>query len=91
VDTELKRRVKQTIIDCLILDRTPEELGDRDDLDLVLSKGMDSVSYLEILIALEDEFQVELRGVALTKDKVGTVEKLVELVARAQAPGSGER
>ena len=75
-------RVKQTIVDALLLDTPAEAIGDDDDLNATL--GIDSVGFLQILTSLEETFGVEFEDVQLSRQKFNTPRRLAKLVVRAQ-------
>jgi len=77
---DIKERVKETIIEALMIDLPPEQLGDTDDLSEKL--GIDSVGFLEILTALEEEFDISIQDVNVNRQSVGTVESLSCLIAQ---------
>jgi acyl carrier protein len=84
----INERVKQTVVEALMLDIAPEELGDDENLSEKL--GLDSVGFLEVLTALEDEFDVEIKNPGLTRLSAPTVRKLAEVVSQAQGERDGE-
>jgi acyl carrier protein len=86
--TDLNEQVKQTVINALMLDLTPEELGDDDNLSEKL--GLDSVGFLEVLTALEEEFGVAIQNPDVTRRSAFTVRKLGEIVVQAQAKKNNE-
>jgi acyl carrier protein len=75
---EMKARIRQTIVKALRLAAPLDGLGDDDDLCDYL--GVDSVGLLEIFLALEEEFDVQIQGAMVTRRAVGTVNNLAELV-----------
>ena len=84
----INERVKQTVVEALMLDIAPEELGDDENLSERL--GLDSVGFLEVLTALEDEFDVEIENPGLTRFSAPTVRTLAEVVLQAQGERNGE-
>jgi len=84
----INERVKRTVVEALMLDLAPEELGDDENLSEKL--GLDSVGFLEVLTALEDEFDVEIENPGLTRLSAPTVRKLAEVVSQAQGERDGE-
>ena len=56
---EIKSRVKKILINKLLHDLRPEDL--MDDTPLIeLGVGVDSVATLELIVALEEEFQISI-------------------------------
>jgi len=79
-------RVKETIVEALMLNLEPEGIGDDEALSEKL--GIDSVGFLEILTALEEEFDVEIRDPAVNRRTTGTVRQLAELVRKSGTSAS---
>lgn len=75
---EIKVKVKEIIIDVLELEITVDELAD-DDLIVVL--GMNSVDALEILINVENEFDIQIGEENLNTQLVDSISVLVDYVA----------
>lgn len=56
---EIKSRVKKILINKLLHDLRPEDI--KDDTPLIeLGVGVDSVATLELIVALEEEFQISI-------------------------------
>ena len=79
---EIRRQVRETIAGALRLTTALDALGDDDDL--IAHLGVDSVGFLEILMALEEAFDVRILDASATRQSVGTVRKLAELVIHAR-------
>ena len=54
----IEDRLKRMIVDRLFLQVSPEEIAD--DKSLVEDYGVDSVSLLELVVGLEEEFGIEV-------------------------------
>ena len=75
---KIEERIKKTIIESLMLDTSPEELGDEDNLNEKL--GIDSVGFLEILTAIEEEFDITLDDSSISRQSSGTVREFAEII-----------
>ncbi len=84
---ETRDRVKEVIVEALMLEKPAAEIGDDDDLSETL--GVDSVGFLEILSALEDEFGFEIASSEVTRTRSGTVHRLAEIVTAASSSDGG--
>ena len=85
---EVNDRVKRVIIETLMLELSPEELGEEDDLSDKL--GLDSLGFLQVLTGLEEEFGIEIQDDQVNRKTVGTVRKLAELVGQSQLAQKGD-
>jgi acyl carrier protein len=78
-ETELRARIKRVLVSSLGLHgRTPEKIADdaslRDDLNL------DSIDALELVLALEQEFAVQVQGKGLTREAFTSVATLARFL-----------
>ena len=78
---KVSERVKQTIIRSLRLEITPEELADNEVL-FGSGLGADSETTLEVVFALEAEFDIEVEDEELRVELFATVQSLVDYVER---------
>ncbi len=74
----LEDRLKQMIVDRLMLKAKPEEIGDEEDL--IEQRGLESVQLMEIVIGLEEVFGVELEDEEFSIKKFKTVCNIAEVV-----------
>ena len=58
MDERIEDRLKEILVERLFLGVSPSEIGDEDNL--VEDHGIDSVQVLEIVVALEEEYDVSL-------------------------------
>lgn len=79
----LKDRVKQAIISGLNLQVAPEDLAD--DESLFGGLGADSTAALEIVVAIEEEFSLEIDDEDLTEELLSSVATLTAYVEQAIA------
>jgi len=76
--------VKRLVVEALMLDVPPDEIGE--DASLRATLGVDSVGFLEILTALEDEFDVALLD---ADTRIETTDSVAQLADRLQAALAG--
>ncbi|HPO16376.1 MAG TPA: acyl carrier protein [Candidatus Hydrogenedentes bacterium] len=74
IDTDLKEKIRQIIAERL--DRKLEEVTD--DARFVDDLGADSLDQTELLMALEEEFNIEIDDDANEIDTVGDAIKYIE-------------
>ena len=88
-DQEIRARVKRVLVERLALEGlTPEEIDDEAALSEEL--GLDSVDALELVLGLEQEFQVEIQGKGLDAETFASVRTLAGFVkARLSSAGAG--
>lgn len=75
---DLKARIKSLIVERLFLDVTPESIGDADNLMETL--GVDSVALFELVVGLEDEFDIAMEDVDFKIDTFRSVDTIAEFV-----------
>ena len=83
MDTEIAYRVKVLIGAACLPERRVEEIGD--DLRLKEDLGLDSLDLNELLLALEDEFEIDLVGAEEEVESAKTVEQICDIVERVLA------
>ena len=71
---ELKMRVKRMIVERLFLDVTPREIAD--DAPLMETYGIDSVALFELVVGLEEEFDLELEDTDFQVDTFKSVDSI---------------
>ena len=82
VEADILKRVTKTLRGVLPKGSRETAIGVETDLQAL---GMDSLNFLEFLLALEDEFGLRLTDDALRLKAVHTVSDALELVGRAEA------
>ena len=75
---DLKLRIKQMIVERLFLQIEPSQMGD-DEL-LMETYGVDSVALFELVVGLEDEFNVSLEDKDFSVDLFRTVNSIAKVV-----------
>ena len=85
---DLKRRVKELLIERLKFeDMTPEDIGDDEPL-FAGGLGLDSIDALEIVVMLESEFGLKVKNEASAREYFKSVSTLAQLISeRAMAEG----
>ena len=81
----LKLETKQLLIENLMLQLTPEEIGDEQPLFGPNSVGLDSVDALQIVVALDKKFGVKIQDPEAAKQILQSVQTIAEAVQRHRA------
>ena len=81
---EIEERVKVVLAKVLDNGATPDEIGP--EADLVEQYGLDSLQTITFLLAIEDEFDLELDYPQLQLDDLRSVRQFSIFVARLAAP-----
>lgn len=80
-ETEIRDRVIEIINSVLEnLNITPEQC----DVEL-LQLGMQSISFISIVVALEEAFEIEVPDECLLVSNMGTANKMIKVVSKAIA------
>lgn len=77
-DTQLKQDIKQMIVERLFLNIDPADIEDDDNL--MEDHNIDSVNLFEIVVGLEDEFDISLEDADFNIETFSTVESIGEYV-----------
>lgn len=77
-DEQLKPQIKQMIVERLFLNVEPGEIADDDNLLEVYD--IDSVNLFEIVVGLEDEFDISLEDADFDIETFTTVNSIAEYV-----------
>ncbi|HPK66646.1 MAG TPA: phosphopantetheine-binding protein [Thermoanaerobaculia bacterium] len=81
---ELRRRIKQVIVERLKLEMDPEEIGD--DVPLFgEGLGLDSIDALELVLGVEQTFGVKIEDEEVGASALGSVASLARFVATKRA------
>jgi acyl carrier protein len=83
---DLKRRLKELLVDRLKLDRTPESIGDAEPLFGPEGLGLDSIDALELVLGIEQQFGVKIENEEVGTEAFGSVDRLADFVL-ARNPG----
>lgn len=77
---DLKRKIKELLIERLKFeDMTPEDIGDDDPL-FAGGLGLDSIDALEIVVMLESEFGIKVKNESAAREHFRSVSSLAEYV-----------
>jgi acyl carrier protein len=79
--TELKRRIKEILVERLKLDRTPESIGDDELLFGAEGLGLDSIDALELVLGVEQEFAVKIENEEVGMEALASVSGLADFIA----------
>lgn len=82
--TDLKREIKQLIVDNLMLKIGPDEIGDDQPLFGPESLGLDSVDALQLVVALEKAYGLKLADSEATRKALQNVNTMAAAVAQAR-------
>ncbi|MFO7947994.1 MAG: acyl carrier protein [Armatimonadota bacterium] len=77
-DTQFKQDIKEMIVERLFLNIEPADIGDADNL--MEDHNIDSVNLFEIVVGLEDEFDISLEDADFNIETFSTVNSIVEYV-----------
>jgi len=79
-DEQLKQQIKEMIVERLFLDADPAQIAD--DENLMENYEIDSVNLFEIVVGLEEQFDISFEDEDFTVDLFATVNNLAEYVAQ---------
>jgi len=71
-------RLQKLLVECLELDRSPDELAPETSLRDEL--GFDSAGLLELVAGIEDEFAIEIETEEITEDRFENLASLADFV-----------
>jgi acyl carrier protein len=81
-EDRIEDRIKAMIVERLMLNAKPEEIGDEDDL--IKQWNVESVQLMEIVIGLEEVFGIQLGDDEFSIKKFRTVKNIGEVVRGKQ-------
>ena len=79
--TELKVKIKQMLVENLMLQITAEQIGDDQPLFGPDSLGLDSVDALQLVVALEKNFGLKFADAAAARQILETVNSIAAAIA----------
>ena len=82
----LKRDIKKLMVDNLMLQIGPEEIGDEQPLFGPGSLGLDSVDALQIVVALDKNYGLKIADPEAARRILQNVSTMATTVAKHQAP-----
>lgn len=80
---EMEQGLKELIVERLFLDIDPAEI--QNDVELV-DYGVDSFLLLELIVAIEEMFEVKFEQADITSETLKSVSTLAELIRGKRAP-----
>ena len=83
---ELKKQVKQMLVENLMLQVGAEEIGDDQALFGPGSLGLDSVDALQLVVALEKNFGLKLSDTEVARKTMQSVNTIATAIQAGQAP-----
>ena len=85
--TELKQSLKETIVERLRLDVSPEEIEDGQPL-FGDGLGLDSIDALELVLSVEQKFGVKIEDEEVGSEALASIDALAAFVEAKRAPAS---
>lgn len=83
---KLRSRIKQLLVDNLMLQITADEIGDEQALFGPDSVGLDSVDALQLVVALDKNFGLKIASPAVAKEILQNVTTIARAVEKHQNP-----
>jgi len=84
--TELKVQIKQMLVENLMLKIGAAEIGDDQPLFGPGSLGLDSVDALQLVVALEKNYQLKLSDTEAARKTMQTVNSIAAAIQEHQSP-----
>jgi acyl carrier protein len=81
--TDLKKEIKQLVVDNLMLKISPDEIGDDQPLFGPDSLGLDSVDALQLVVALDKNYGLKLADADATRKTLQNISTIAAAVAQA--------
>ncbi len=82
-DQQLKQQIKEMIVERLFLDADPNAIAD--DENLMENYEIDSVNLFEIVVGLEEQFEISFEDEDFSVDLFATIDSLAEYVERKRS------
>ena len=79
MNDDLKIQIKQTIVRALNLEIAPEEIGDSDVL-FGGEMGLNSMAMVELVVGIEDEFDLEISDEDLSAEVFKSVQTIEDYI-----------
>lgn len=77
---EIKKRIKEVLVQKLLQDFSSEDI--KDDTSLIgLGVGVDSVATLEFVVALEEEFQISIDEKEINPELLATIRTISDYIS----------
>lgn len=81
---DLKLEVKKMLVENLMLQSAPQEIGDDQPLFGPNSLGLDSVDALQIVVALEKNYGVKISDPQVAKNVLQTVNSIAATIEKSR-------
>jgi len=78
IPADLENRIKQILVERLFLEITPESLSSNESL--TENHGVDSVRLFDMVVGLEEDFEISFEDEELTIDNFDTVSAIAQRV-----------
>ena len=82
-DRQLKQQIKEMIVERLFLEADPDAIAD--DENLMENYEIDSVNLFEIVVGLEEQFDISFEDEDFSVDLFATVNSLADYVERKRS------
>jgi len=83
----LKKRLKALLVENLMLQISPEEIGDNQALFGPASLGLDSVDALQLVVALDKNFGLKVADPATAKEILQSVNSMAAAIQNKPSEG----
>lgn len=83
--TEIKQNIRKLMVENLMLQISPEEIGDDQPLFGPGSVGLDSVDALQLVVALDKAYGLKISDPEAAKKILQNVNSIADAVAKHQA------
>jgi len=83
--TDIKQNIRKLMVENLMLQITPEEIGDDQPLFGPGSVGLDSVDALQLVVALDKTYGLKIADPEAAKEILKNVNSIAEAVGKHQA------
>lgn len=80
---ELRQRIKEVMVDELMLETTPDEIGDDTPIFGAEGLGLDSVDALQLVVALDKHFGLKLGDSEAARGILASVETIATEIEKA--------
>lgn len=82
-DAELRAKIKEVMVEELMLDLQPSEIGDTTPIFGGAGLGLDSVDALQLVVALEKHFGLKIGNSDAAKGILENVETIAREIAKS--------
>ncbi|HTI72932.1 MAG TPA: phosphopantetheine-binding protein [Candidatus Limnocylindria bacterium] len=82
---ELKGQLKAIVVEALMLQITPAELGDEQPFFGPGSLGLDSVDALQLVVALDKNFGIKITDTEVARNVLANIASMADAVVRHRA------